>query len=434
MARSRNSFPSYLEHKQSGKARAVWTDALGIRHFRMLPGPFESPESKAAFSRLHLELATAPVVAVVDPSTVTVNEMLLAFIEHAKLHYRYPDGSNTNEVGEYKLVARYIRELYGDLPAHDFGPLALKAVRQKFIAAGWARRFINQRVGRVRRMFKWAAGEELIPFEAYHRLTAVTGLQIGRTTARETDPVAPVADAVVDATLPYLNRYIRGLVEFQRHTGCRPGEAVLIRRADIDTSGSVWLYRPAVHKNSWRGKSRVIAIGPRGQDVLHKFFTPNLDDYLFCPRRAVDELRAERSAKRVTPRFPSHMKRNAKKRKEEPKYPPADRYDRLSYGLAISRACERAFPPPAPLAQRDDETRAQWTERLTMKQQAEVKAWRRAHRWHPNQLRHSFATRVRKEHGLEAAQVLLGHSRADVTQIYAERNEELAGSVAARIG
>jgi site-specific recombinase XerD len=36
-------------------------------------------------------------------------------------------------------------------------------------------------------------------------------------------------------------------------------------------------------------------------------------------------------------------------------------------------------------------------------------------------LRHTFATRVRKEHGLEAAQVLLGHSKADTTQIYAER-------------
>jgi integrase len=35
---------------------------------------------------------------------------------------------------------------------------------------------------------------------------------------------------------------------------------------------------------------------------------------------------------------------------------------------------------------------------------------------------------------LEAAQVLLGHSRADVTQIYAERNTELASRVAAKIG
>jgi integrase len=54
--------------------------------------------------------------------------------------------------------------------------------------------------------------------------------------------------------------------------------------------------------------------------------------------------------------------------------------------------------------------------------------------WHPNQLRHTFATEVRKAEGLEAAQVMLGHSRADVTQVYAERNESLALRIAARIG
>jgi len=54
--------------------------------------------------------------------------------------------------------------------------------------------------------------------------------------------------------------------------------------------------------------------------------------------------------------------------------------------------------------------------------------------WHPNQLRHTFATEVRKEEGLEAAQVMLGHSRADVTQVYAERNKSLALKIATRIG
>jgi site-specific recombinase XerC len=77
---------------------------------------------------------------------------------------------------------------------------------------------------------------------------------------------------------------------------------------------------------------------------------------------------------------------------------------------------------------------AKWWARLTAEQRDEVKAWQKAHRWAPNRLRHTFGTRVRKEHGLEAAQVSLGHSKADVTQIYAERNEALAASVAAKIG
>jgi site-specific recombinase XerC len=55
-------------------------------------------------------------------------------------------------------------------------------------------------------------------------------------------------------------------------------------------------------------------------------------------------------------------------------------------------------------------------------------------RWGPNRLRHNFATIVRKQHGLEAAQVALGHARADVTQIYAEKNLALATKVAALIG
>jgi integrase len=234
--------------------------------------------------------------------------------------------------------------------------------------------------------------------------------------------------------LPFLNRHVRGLVEFQRLTGCRPGEASSVRRVDVDTGGAVWLYRPPRHKGSWRGKSRVIAVGPRAQSLLREFFTPNPDDYLFSPRRAVDEVRAERAAKRRTPRYPSHVKRNAARRKANPRRVPAGRYTRTSYFVALSWACDRAFPPPPHLGQRDGETAARWWARLTPDQRAEVVEWRRAHRWHPNQLRHAFATRVRKEHGLEAAQVLLGHSKADVTQIYAERDEQLAATVAATIG
>jgi integrase len=54
--------------------------------------------------------------------------------------------------------------------------------------------------------------------------------------------------------------------------------------------------------------------------------------------------------------------------------------------------------------------------------------------WSPNRLRHAMATEVRKAFGLEAAQVLLGHSRADVTQTYAERDMKKGQDVARKIG
>ena len=60
--------------------------------------------------------------------------------------------------------------------------------------------------------------------------------------------------------------------------------------------------------------------------------------------------------------------------------------------------------------------------------------WGKAHRWHPHQLRHTYATRIHEKFGLEEAQILLGHSKADVTQICAERDMGKAATVAAKIG
>ena len=54
--------------------------------------------------------------------------------------------------------------------------------------------------------------------------------------------------------------------------------------------------------------------------------------------------------------------------------------------------------------------------------------------WNPNQLRHRFATDVRKEHGLEVAQVLLGHAKLGTTQVYAEVNMRAAEDIARKIG
>lgn len=402
MPRLRNPYPTPRSHKGVAVID-VWD---GPKRHTVTLSPWGSEQADKELSRIIAERkVSANTAQVAAAGDITVNELLEAYKLHAERHYRTPTGESTSEFGHVKCVIGHARELYGLTLAVDFGPLALKAVRQRFIDLGWARKTVNQQIERLRRAFKWAAGEELIPFEAYQRLTAVVGLQRGRTEARETEPVGPVDDQAVDATLPYLNRHVRGLVEFQRLTGCRPGEACMVRRYDIDTGGAVWQFKPPHHKGSWRGKSRTIAIGPKAQELLRGYFTPRLDDYVFSPRRAVEELRAERAAKRKTPRYPSHEKRNAAKRKASPERVPDERYTTRSYFYAVSRAVEKANAAGLKLPA-----------------------------WHPNQLRHTFATRVRKEHGLEAAQELLGHARADVTQIYAEKNEALAAGVAATIG
>jgi integrase len=64
----------------------------------------------------------------------------------------------------------------------------------------------------------------------------------------------------------------------------------------------------------------------------------------------------------------------------------------------------------------------------------EATAWRLSHRWSPNQLRHTAATEIRRRFGLEAVQVILGHSEAKVSEIYAERDAGKAREVAVLIG
>jgi len=47
-------------------------------------------------------------------------------------------------------------------------------------------------------------------------------------------------------------------------------------------------------------------------------------------------------------------------REAEPKKSAGERHDARSYYRAVQYACDVAFPPPPPLAKRDDQTREQW--------------------------------------------------------------------------
>jgi len=324
----------------------------------------------------------------------TVADLIVAFWGHVETHYRRADGSATSEVAEYRRTLKAVAELYADLPAAEFSPLKLKAVRQRMVERGVSRGVVNQRVGRVVRLFKWGLTEELVPETVYRSLDAVPGLQAGRTDAPEPEPVQPVAWEVVEKTLPHLNPVVRAMALLMWHTGCRPGEACSIRNDEIDRSGPVWIYRPTHHKTAHRGHARLVAIGRQAQEVLGPFL--GRDGFLFSPALAVEIVNAEKRANRKTKVQPSQ----ACRRKARPMKVPGERYATEQYNRAVARACEAAG----------------------------------VGRWHPNQLRHSFATRVRKLHGLEAAQVVLGHRKADVTQVYAERDAALAVKVAGEIG
>lgn len=71
---------------------------------------------------------------------------------------------------------------------------------------------------------------------------------------------------------------------------------------------------------------------------------------------------------------------------------------------------------------------------VTPEEQAAVKTHYKASQWHPHQLRHTTATKLRAEFGLEPAQVILGHKTLVATQIYAEKNVKTAIQIMAQVG
>jgi integrase len=227
--------------------------------------------------------------------------------------------------------------------------------------------------------------------------------------APELPPVTPVDDEVVQVTLPFLPTTIAVMVRIQQLTGARPGEICTLRPGDIDCSKPVWVWRPPSHKTTWRGHDRVISIGPRAQEVLKKYLRRDSSAYCFSPDESEKERSKARRLARKSPVTPSQRRRKAK---SKGKRRPGSRYDTAAYRRAIARAVAAAN-----------------ADRLSKDPTALP-----IPNWAPNQLRHSAATKVRKEFGLEAAQVVLGHTSADITQVYAERNHALAQEVMKQIG
>ena len=261
--------PSYRLHKPTGQA-VVRLDGRDI-----YLGKHDSEASREKYRRVIAEWLSSgsppPAAATVAPgmsNNPTVAELILAYWRHAEAYYRRPDGTPTAEPAKIKLALRPLRSLYAMTPAAEFGPKALKALRDSMVADGLCRRTANQRTGIVVRMFRHAVENELIPPTVHEALTAVKGLKAGRSGARESKVVRPVADADVDAIRPFVTRQVWALVELMRLTGMRSGEAVIMRSADIDRSGEVWAYTPSRHKTEHHGRRRTIYLGPKARAIV----------------------------------------------------------------------------------------------------------------------------------------------------------------------
>jgi hypothetical protein len=102
---SRTRPPKYRQHKPTGQAVVTIRTPDGRRKDKYL-GRWKSPASKAAYARVIGELAVAPTAVANPGEPVTVNEVLVAFLRHAKVYYRRKDGTPTSEFENFVLSMR----------------------------------------------------------------------------------------------------------------------------------------------------------------------------------------------------------------------------------------------------------------------------------------------------------------------------------------
>lgn len=410
--------PSYRRHKATGQAVVT----INGRDFYL--GKFNSAASRAEYNRLLAEwTAHGGCLPKQQANDLTIVELVAAFLRHAKTYYRDPSGKQTHEVATYTAVVRRLNTLYGRTKAADFGPLALKAVRQVFIDDRLARRTINQHVSRIRHIFKWAVENQLVKPSVLQGLQAVAGLRLGRSNAKETAPVRPVPDAFVDEVLAHVSPQVAAMIELQRITGMRSGEVCIMRTCDLDTRGKVWVYQPETHKTAWHGHERNIYLGPKAQEILKPFLRTDLEAYLFSPTDAetgrTSRLFGVVGADRKTKVYPSEMRGRERRRRRRKGRKLGARYRTDTYYKAIVRGIEAANKVRLAAAA---------TKGIDPEQVELVP------HWHAHQLRHNAATEIRREHGIEVARIILGHRSAAITEVYAEVDHARAIEVMGKIG
>jgi integrase len=424
----RQSVPTYRRHKQSGQAIVTLNDGLGGRRDVLL-GKYGSAASRREYRRVIVEWEanSRRLASPLAAADLTITELADVYWRHVKTYY-VKNGEPTSEQDTIRQALRFVRDLYEKTLARDFGPLALKAIRQAMVEhpitrrykaknpatgkavwqtrtlrIGLSRRYVNKQIGRIKRMFAWAVEEELLPVAVHQALLCVKGLKKGKGAAREKDRIKPVSQAFVEAVLAHVPPAVRTMIEVQQLCGCRPQDIVQMRAIDIDMTATVWEYRPARYKTEHHNdeenpdRERIVFLGPKAQALLKPYLTLNVMDYLFNPARSEEERNAKRREQRKTPRWPSHMQRQ---RASTRRRAPRGRYDVAAYRKAVRRACVKAGVPI----------------------------------WFPLQLRHSRGTEIRKRYGLEAASTVLGHAELGVTQVYAEADRDTARRVMQEIG
>ena len=368
-------------------------------------GLYGSEESKVAYARLVAESRVSPALLLPkEGASVTISELAVAFLDHINTSLK-PTSYNHYRT----IVGDFLLKLYGgDIPVDDFKPSSLKLVRSEMIQSRrFCRRLINVYTRHIISIFTWGVEEELVQPNTVLALKAVKLLAMGHAGTFDNAEREPVTDELIRRTLPFMPVTLAAMVKLQRLTGCRPSEIFNMRVGEIDrtTDPNLWLYQRPQHKTENKTKrKKVIPLGKIEQELISPYLVGKKPEQaVFSPRTAQEERNAEKRAIRKTKVTPSQAVRDAARTATNfSRY--REFYDKNSYRQAVEYAIIKA------------------NKNLPEGEQIP--------HWTPYQIRHTAATAMELEAGLDEAQALLDHSSADTTKRYThgrlEKLKELA--------
>ena len=261
--------PTYGHHKPTGQARVY----VGGRSIYL--GEYGSEASRIRYGEIVAKVVSGQPLDPFVPKAsspeagLTVNELTLGFLRHATAYYT-KNGQPSDEVACFKSAVSPLVELYGFTAADQFTPLALKSVRDCYVANGWSRGYCNKSTNRIRHIWKWGVENGMVPVATFQALQAVSPLKAGHTSAPDHKRREAVNEDDIEAVRPQLAQHHRDLFDLLRATGARPSELLSLTMTDIDTSGEMWIADLADHKNAHRGLSRKLFLGPKSQLILRR--------------------------------------------------------------------------------------------------------------------------------------------------------------------
>jgi len=331
-----------------------------------------------------------------------VAELANAYLDDRARYYADRPASLT----EPTYTLRYLLALYARHPAAQFTPVHLRTVRQSVLDAHCGRDYANRVAKQVRRMFRWGVAEGVVHPDVLARLNALEPLRAGHCVAKEPTPRRLVSEEELLAVARHMPGPVAAACWVLFWTGARPAEVLNLRAGDIDRTTDPWRTVLKEHKTAHKGKARVLYFGPRAQAVLRPFLVRPAGAFLFSPAEAVAEVRQRRHTERVTPM--NEGNRPGTNRKKNPETAPGDVYDPATFARAVRRAID--------IENRNREANSKMEP------------------FSPYCMRHTAATRVAHEIGLEAARALLGHASLSMTLTYARADAEAASTAMSKLG